>query len=305
MPEVANKAPAQPMGGTTRLKDRLRNYALLMRLDKPVGILLLLWPTLWALWLAARGWPDLRVLSVFVAGVVLMRSAGCVINDFADRDFDPHVERTRQRPLATGAVSPKEALTLFVAIALLAFALVLTLNWQTIALSFGGAALAASYPFTKRYTHLPQFYLGIAFGWSVPMAFAAQTGNVPGIAWLLLLTNTLWSVAYDTMYAIVDREDDRRIGVKSTAILFGQADRLIIGVIQALMLLLLYVIGRLAGLGWLYYLGWSVAAALSVYQQYLIKDHDRTLCFRAFLNNSWLGAAIFSGIAAHFAWFGT
>ena len=278
------------------LRDRLREYYLLTRLDRPIGILLLLWPTLWALWLAAEGWPDLHVLAVFVAGVVLMRSAGCVINDYADRDFDRHVERTRDRPITAGRVKPREALALFAVLCLLAFALVLTLNRLTILMSFGGVVLAAVYPFTKRYTHLPQVVLGAAFGWAIPMAFAAQTGTVPKLAWLLFTVNVLWSTAYDTMYAMVDREDDLKIGVKSTAILFGEADRLVIGILQGLVLLGLVLAGRMAGLGGLYYLGLLAAAALALYQQYLIRNRDRQGCFQAFLNNNWFGAAVFAGI---------
>jgi 4-hydroxybenzoate polyprenyltransferase len=283
------------------LWNRLQEYALLMRLDKPVGIVLLLWPTLWALWIAARGFPDTQVLTVFLAGVLLMRSAGCVINDLADRNFDPHVDRTRSRPIASGRVSPPEALVLFCALALIAFGAVLTLNWLTIGLSVVGALLAASYPFAKRYTHLPQVHLGFAFGWSIPMAFAAQTGTVPGIAWLLLVANVLWSVAYDTMYALVDREDDLKVGVKSTAILFGTADRIIIAAIQIAMLGLLLLIGSLQSMGTVYYIGLLASVIYGGFQQWLIKDRDRQQCFRAFKNNVWLGAAIFAGIAAHFA----
>src|SRR3989338_5171934 len=211
------------------IAERLKDYARLMRLHRPIGIVLLLWPTLWALWIAGQGRPDPRVLAVFVLGVVLMRSAGCVINDYADRNFDPHVERTRDRPIAAGRVSPREALVLFATLCLIAFALVLTLNRLTILLSFAGAFLAATYPFVKRFTHLPQFYLGAAFGWGIVMAFAAVTGAVPALAWVLFAANVFWAAAYDTVYAMVDREDDARIGVKSTAILFGSYDRLMVG----------------------------------------------------------------------------
>lgn len=283
------------------LKDRARDYARLMRLDKPVGILLLLWPTLWALWIAAKGFPDPLVLFVFVSGVVLMRSAGCVINDYADRKFDPYVARTRKRPVAAGRVAPREALGLFAVLAILAFLLVLLMNRLTIWLSVAGVILAATYPFSKRYTYLPQVHLGFAFGWAVPMAFAAQTGVIPKVGWLLLVANVLWSVAYDTMYAMVDRADDLKIGVKSTAILFGDADRLIIGMIQSLMLVTLLLVGKEVQLAWPYYLGLTAAAGLGLYHQWLLKDRDPTLCFKAFLNNAWLGGCIFAGIMLAYA----
>jgi 4-hydroxybenzoate polyprenyltransferase len=275
---------------------RLREYALLMRLHRPIGTLLLLWPVLWALWIAAGGFPDFGVLAVFAAGVLLMRSAGCVINDYADRDFDPHVARTRDRPLAAGRVSAREALALAAVLAAAAFALVLTMNRLTILMSFLGAALAVSYPFTKRYTHLPQFYLGAAFGWGVPMAFAAQTGAVPAEAWILFAATLSWAVAYDTAYAMVDRDDDLRIGVKSTAILFGRADRLMIALFHALTLGLLAWVGARAGLGLAYYVGLTAAAALALYQQWLMRGRDRDACFRAFLNNNWFGIAVFVGV---------
>ena len=278
------------------LSSRLREYALLMRLDRPIGIFLLLWPTLWALLIAGEGRPDPMVLMVFILGVVLMRSAGCVINDFADREIDGHVQRTRDRPLAAGRVSELEAKLLFLLLCLLAFGLVLLLNTLTIMLSFVGALLAASYPFMKRVTHLPQVYLGAAFGWSVPMAFAAQTGSVPQIAWLLFTATVLWATAYDTMYAMVDREDDLVLGVKSTAILFGDADRQIIGIIQVMVLVCLLMIGYQAKLGLYYYGGVLVAAALAAYQQGLIRYREREGCFRAFLNNNWFGAAVFTGL---------
>ena len=281
-------------------RERLLQYAYLMRLHKPIGIYLLLWPTLWALWIAGEGRPDLKVLLVFVAGVVLMRSAGCVINDYADREFDPHVARTRDRPVAAGRVSPREALVLFSVLCLTAFLLVLLMNSLTVWLSLAGGLLAASYPFMKRYTHLPQVYLGAAFGWAVPMAFAAQTGEVPRTAWLLFVATVLWATAYDTMYGMVDREDDRKIGVKSTAILFGEADRLVIGVIQLLALAALALAGHSAGLGGYYYFGLLLAAGLALYQQFLIRDRTPEQCFKAFLNNNWFGAAVFSGIILEF-----
>jgi len=271
-----------------------------MRLNRPVGIYLLLWPTLWALWIAGVGHPDLLVVVVFVSGVVLMRSAGCVINDYADREFDPHVERSRDRPIAAGRVKPKEALALFVILCLGAFGLVLLMNELTIWLSLAGVVLAASYPFMKRYTHLPQVYLGAAFGWAVPMAFAAQTGSVPKLAWLLFVATVLWATVYDTMYGMVDREDDIKIGIKSTAVLFGEADRTIIAIIQLLFLGALLLIGQAADLGGYYYFGVLLAAALSIYQQYLIRNREPEYCFQAFLNNNWLGAAVFSGLVLHY-----
>jgi 4-hydroxybenzoate polyprenyltransferase len=284
----------------SRVKDRAYQYALLMRMDRPIGTFLLLWPTLWALWIAGEGQPDSWVTAVFVLGVILMRSAGCVINDYADRDIDPHVARTQGRPIAAGKVTAKEALILFVVLSLLAFALVLTLNWLTIGLSVVGAILAAIYPFMKRYTYLPQVFLGLAFGWAVPMAFAAQTGEVPLVAWLLLTATVLWATAYDSMYAMVDREDDLEIGVKSTAILFGDADRVIIGIIQGFFLLTMWIVGNKLQLGLVYFLGLMGAAALGIYQQYLIFEREPEGCFKAFLNNNWFGVAIFTGLVVHF-----
>ncbi len=280
----------------TGLGARLRDYALLMRLHRPIGILLLLWPTLWGLWFAAAGVPGPGVLAVFVFGVVLMRSAGCVINDYADRGFDPHVERTRARPIASGRVAPRAALALFAALCLLAFALVLTQNRLTVALALVGALLAAGYPFLKRYTHLPQFFLGAAFGWGIIMAFAAVRGAVPALAWLLFAANVFWAVAYDTAYAMVDREDDIRIGVKSTAILFGSRDRAMVGLCHGLALALLAAAGFIAGRGMLYDSGLAVAALLVLYQQFLLRARSREGCFRAFLNNNWVGAAVFAGL---------
>jgi 4-hydroxybenzoate polyprenyltransferase len=280
------------------LQDRLRQYWLLARFDKPIGIYILLWPTLWALWVAAQGRPDLLTLTVFSAGVVLMRAAGCVINDYADRDFDPHVARTKLRPIAAGNVKPKEALAVFATLCLTAFGLVLLMNAYTIALSFIAAFLAASYPFMKRYTHWPQAYLGAAFGFAVPMAFAAQTNHIPLTAWLMYAAVTLWALVYDTMYAMVDIDDDRLIGVKSTAILFGARVREITATLQLIIMALLIAIGQINHLSWPYYLGLSIAAALSAYQQKLIYHYHKPDCFKAFLNNHWFGLSVFLGIAA-------
>jgi len=281
-------------------KAQLHQYALLMRLHRPIGILLLLWPTLWALWIAGDGYPDLLITIVFIFGVILMRSAGCVINDYADRHIDPHVLRTSDRPLAAGRVTEGEALILFIILCLIAFGLVLLMNWLTIALSVIAALLAASYPFMKRYTHWPQVFLGIAFGFSIPMAFAAQTGTVPILAWWLFFINVLWTVAYDTMYAMADREEDLKIGVKSTAILFGKADKAIIAILQIAVLVLLFWIGQKNNFNQFYFIGLLIAASLIIYQQWLIKDREAERCFQAFLNNNWFGAAIFLGIAAHY-----
>jgi 4-hydroxybenzoate polyprenyltransferase len=278
------------------IRERATQYALLVRLDKPIGIFLLLWPTLWALWFAAEGVPDLSILTIFILGVILMRSAGCVVNDLADRNIDPHVTRTRHRPIPAGKVSVREALMIAFVLIFCAFLLVLQLNPLTVKLSFAGAALAILYPFTKRYTYIPQFFLGLAFGWAVPMAFAAQTGELPVIVWVLLMATVLWAVVYDTMYAMVDRVDDIRMGVKSTAILFEDADRMIIGVIQVLVLLALALVGGRMEATWVYYAGLGVAGCFSLYQQYLIKDRIPEYCFRAFLNNHWFGAAVFAGI---------
>ncbi len=282
------------------LRQRLHEYALLMRIDKPIGTLLLLWPTWWALWAAGEGFPNLLVFVVFTAGVFLMRSAGCVINDYADRRIDRKVERTKNRPLAQNRIHPKEALYLFASLALIAFALVLFMNALTIAMSFVGVLLAASYPFMKRITNLPQVILGTAFAWAIPMAFAAQTGTVPLAAWLMFLATILWTTAYDTMYAMVDRKDDLEIGVKSTAILFGRKDKIIIGALQFATLILLIIAGVYLTLGTLYYIGVFSAACFSVYQQFLIKDRIEKQCFTAFLNNNWFGLAIFLGLFFHY-----
>jgi len=275
---------------------KLGLYTQLVRLDKPIGILLLLWPTLIALWLAAEGWPDPLVLFVFVIGVVLMRSAGCAINDYADRDIDKKVKRTNQRPLAAGKITETEALVVFASLGLTAFILVLFMNQLTIWMSLVGIVLAVSYPFMKRYHYLPQVHLGAAFGWSVPMAYTAQANEVTAITWLIFLATVLWATAYDTMYAMVDYDDDIKIGVKSTAILFGNQDKLIIGFIQILLILNLLLIGQRAELGLFYYLGVAAASLFAIYQQYLIKDRERELCFKAFLNNNWFGLSLFTGV---------
>ena len=251
---------------------------------------------LWALWIASHGKPDPLVLFVFIVGTVLMRSAGCAINDYADRDIDGRVQRTRQRPIAAGKVSPKEALIVFCVLTLVSFALVLLLNRFTIYLSFGGVVLAVVYPFAKRYTYLPQVVLGMAFAWAVPMAFAAQRGSLPKEAWLIYVITVVWAVIYDTMYAMVDREDDLKVGVKSTAILFGEADRPILFILQLMMFMGLYLLGRQVGLGKAYYLSVGFAALLALYQQFLIRRREPTNCFRAFLNNNWLGMILFIGI---------
>ena len=278
------------------IRERVYQYALLARLNKPIGIFLLLWPTLWALWIAADGMPRPGVLIVFVLGVILMRSAGCVINDYADREVDPRVSRTKDRPIAAGRVTADEAMLLFMGLCFSAFLLVLTMNTYTILLSLGGALLAAIYPFMKRYTHMPQVVLGMAFGWAVPMAFAAQTNSVPKIAWLLYVVTVIWAVIYDTMYAMADRADDLKIGVKSTAILFGDADRVIIGILQALMVFALYLVGQQAQLGLVYDISLFTSIILMLYHQYLIRFRQPALCIEAFLNNNWIGLAIFLGI---------
>ena len=283
------------------LRDRATQYARLARLDRPIGNFLLLWPMLWALWLAAEGVPDLNLLLIFVLGVVVMRAAGCVINDFADRHIDGHVKRTTERPMARGRVSPREALILFSVLCLLAFGLVILTNPLTIQLSLVAVLLAASYPFMKRYTHLPQVHLGAAFGWAVPMAFAAQTGGVPPLAWLVFVSAVVWATVYDTQYAMVDRDDDLKIGVKSTAVLFGELDRLMIGILQLLMLVTLLLVGQQAELGAIYYLGVLLGAGFFVRQQWLIRLREREACFRAFLNNNLFGGVIFLGLVLHYA----
>ncbi len=279
---------------------KARAYWQLMRMDRPVGSLLLLWPTLWALFLAAKGLPDWRVLVVFCFGVLSMRSAGCVINDFADRKVDGYVKRTQSRPLPSGLVSTKEAIGLFIFLAVLSFALVLMMNPLTIQLSFVGIILAFIYPFMKRYTHLPQLFLGLAFSWSIPMAWAAQANELPNAVWLLFVINAVWTVAYDTEYAMVDRDDDVKVGIKSTAILFGHNDKLIIGILQLLTLLMLIVVGMTYQLGASYYWSLLFAGGLFVYQQHLIRHRDRMLCFTAFLNNNYVGIVITIGLLVGF-----
>jgi len=291
------KTPARSVPG---FLGQLRNYAQLMRLHKPVGILLLLWPTLWALWLAGEGRPDPDIFLIFVLGVVVMRSAGCVLNDYADRHIDPYVERTRNRPIASGAVAPREALTLFAILSLIAVGLAARLNPAAQLLAVVGAGLTIAYPFVKRFVSTPQFVLGAAFGWAVPMAFAAQTGQTIQLAWLVFGTALIWAVIYDTFYAMVDRDDDRKVGVKSTAILFGDADLFVIGGLQLLMLAALIMVGDMAGLGAWYYGSVGIAAILMAWHQWLARDRQPASCFRAFLQNHYIGMAVFIGIALHY-----
>lgn len=279
-------------------------YWRLMRFDRPIGILLLLWPTWWALLVAGDGAPRLQTVLIFTAGVVLMRAAGCIMNDVADRDFDPHVERTRTRPLAAGELNLREALGLFAVLMVLAFGLVLLTNALTIKLAFVGAALASSYPFFKRFTHLPQVVLGVAFGWGIVMAFSAETGGVPSVAWWLLGINVVWSVIYDTLYAMVDRDDDLAVGVKSTAILFGRFDLAILAVLMALMIGLLLAVGLQLSLAWPWQVAVALAAGLFVYQLWLARERSREGCFKAFLNNNYLGLVLFLGLAMHYALMG-
>ena len=270
----------------------------LMRFDRPIGILLLLWPTLWALWIAGDGSPSAKNILIFCTGVVLMRAAGCIMNDVADRDFDPHVERTRCRPLASGELTVRQALVAFFTLMLLAFGLVLMTNVLTIKLAFAGALLASTYPFFKRWTHFPQVILGLAFGWGIPMAFAAETGQIASVAWLILLINVIWSVIYDTLYAMVDREDDVSIGLKSTAIMFGRFDLLIIRILKILMIALLVLLGLKLQFSWPWFAGVAIAGVLFARQQYLVRERDRDACFNAFLNNNWVGVAVWTGLLA-------
>jgi len=277
------------------LSQRLSEYEKLMRLDKPIGILLLLWPTLWALWVASDGRPAPWIVAIFVIGTVLMRSAGCVINDYADKDFDGHVERTRNRPLAARRVSPKEALWLAAGLAVLSFVLILPLNGLTIAMSVPAVFLAGSYPFTKRFFAIPQAYLGIAFGFGIPMAFAAFQNDIPLEAWMMLLANVFWAVAYDTEYAMVDRPDDLKIGIKTSAITFGRFDVAAVMACYAASLLILGWVGLATGSGAIFLAGLVVSAGIIAYHYTLIRERDRPKCFKAFLHNNWVGAAIFAG----------
>ncbi|WP_423213481.1 4-hydroxybenzoate octaprenyltransferase [Rhodocyclus gracilis] len=296
MTPLSNPLPGSPPPPS--LRERADHYSKLMRLDKPIGTLLLLWPTFWALWLSSHGHPDWLVVGIFSLGTFLMRSAGCVINDFADRDFDPHVARTRQRPLAAGKVTTKETLALFVALVIVSFVLILPLqNWLVIELSFAALFLAASYPFTKRFFAIPQAYLGIAFGFGIPMAYAAQINSVPAEAWWLLLANIFWAVAYDTEYAMVDRPDDLKIGIKTSAITFGRYDVAAVMFCYAVTFGLIGWVGYGEHLGAFFYAGLAVAAGMAVYHWTLIRDRAGPPCFKAFMHNNWLGAAVFAGIA--------
>jgi 4-hydroxybenzoate polyprenyltransferase len=285
-----------PLRRPSRLKRRLRDWVQLLRLDRPIGNWLLLWPMLWALWIASGGHPQRKLLAIFLAGTVLMRSAGCVINDIADRNIDPHVRRTRERPLAARRLAPGEALLLFALLSVLALALVLQLNRTTIELSLIGAALTVTYPLLKRFFPLPQLYLGLAFGWAVPMAFAAELGTVPRVGWVLLLAAVLWAGVYDTLYAMVDRDDDARIGVKSSAVLFGDLDRLMLAAMQLMVLLALLLVGRTLQFGLPYDLGLGAGALLFGWQQWLIRGRDRNACLRAFHNNNYFGIVVFAGV---------
>ena len=276
--------------------NKFKQYLLLIRLNRPIGIFLLLWPTLWGLWIASEGFPNTKILVVFLFGVFLMRSAGCILNDIIDKDFDKFVARTQNRPLASDKLSSIEAFIVAISLIFIAFLLVLTTNTLTVQLSFVAIILAGTYPFLKRHTYLPQFFLGLTFGWSLPMAFAATTNSIPKIAWLLLIANILWAVVYDTIYAMIDREDDLKIGIKSTAILFDDADRFIIGLIQSLVLIALIVIGQQASLNTIYYFSLIIGGCLFLYQLYLIRNRDKKKCMQAFLNNNWFGLVVFIGL---------
>lgn len=293
-PEIHVRLDSSPPS----LKQRLGYYIRLVRLDRPIGIMLLMWPALWALWIAADGQPPWRIVLIFMLGAVLMRSAGCAINDYADRNLDGQVRRTCKRPLALGLISPREAIMVFAVLALAAFGLVLLLNWQTIALSLVAVTLAALYPFMKRYTHLPQIFLGAAFGWAVPMAFMAIQETVPPVGWLIFIVAVVWALIYDTEYAMVDRKDDLKAGIKSSAILFGLYDRLMIGILQAAMLGILALVGLKADLGLYYYLGLGLAGLHAVRQQILIRSREESACFTAFLENNLFGMVIFVGVLA-------
>ena len=276
--------------------DKFKQYLLLIRLNRPIGIFLLLWPALWGLWIASEGFPNTKILVVFLFGVFLIRSAGCILNDIIDKDFDKFVARTQNRPLASDKLSSIEAFIVAISLIFIAFLLVLTTNTLTVQLSFVAIILAGTYPFLKRYTYLPQFFLGLTFGWSIPMAFAATTNSIPKIAWLLLIANILWAVVYDTIYAMIDREDDLKIGIKSTAILFDDADIFIIGLIQSLVLIALIVIGQQASLNTIYYFSLIIGGCLFLYQLYLIRNRDQKKCMQAFLNNNWFGLVVFIGL---------
>ena len=284
------------------MRERLGHYIALTRLNRPIGILLLLWPTLWAIWISSEGRPNTVILAVFVIGTILMRSAGCAINDYADRDFDAHVKRTAQRTLAAGKISPREALMVAGVLALIAFLLVVMfLNRLTLTLSFAALFLAAIYPFTKRFFAAPQAVLGVAFGFGIPMAFAAQTDGVPPIAWWLLLANVFWTIAYDTEYAMVDRDDDVKIGIKTTALLFGRHDVALVMACYASMLLLMVFVGNVSAMGWPYYVGLAIAGGIAMFHYTLIRGRDREQCFKAFLHNNWLGFTVFCGIMFEYA----
>lgn len=284
----------------SRLLDRLPDFIQLTRLDRPIGIYLLMWPTLWALWIAAEGTPSFKLCFIFIAGVILTRTAGCIVNDYADRNFDGDVTRTANRPLATGKIKSKEALTLAAFIGLLSFALVWFTNTLTILLSFGGLALACTYPYMKRHTYFPQLVLGAAFAWAIPMAFTAVGENIPAYAWLIYLATVSWTMAYDTLYAMADREDDLKIGIKSTAILFGDADLIMIGVLDAIALLSLWFLGNHLNFSHWYYLGLGAAIMLWGWQLWYCRSRDRDRCFKAFLHNHWVGAVIFIGLFLHY-----
>ena len=284
------------------MRERFRHYIALTRLNRPIGILLLLWPTLWALWIASAGRPNPTILAVFVVGTILMRSAGCAMNDYADRDFDPHVKRTADRPLAAKKISPVEALLVAAVLSLIALLLVSSLlNRLTLYLSLAAFFLAASYPFTKRFFVMPQAYLGFAFGFGIPMAFAAQTGTIPGLAWWLLVANIFWTIAYDTEYAMVDRDDDAKIGIKTTALLFGKYDVAIVMLCYLSMLAILTVVGEIIGLGWPYFVALVVACGIALFHYTLIANRERDNCFRAFLHNNWVGFAVFCGLMVDYA----
>jgi len=294
---VGGKLQSEPLHGQPgKQRSRLSAYIALTRLDRPIGIWLLMWPMLWALWFAAGGIPSIKVLVIFFLGCVLTRSAGCAINDYADRDFDANVARTKSRPIATGEVSPKEALAVAAVLMAVAFALVLLTNPLTIKLSFVALILAAVYPFAKRYTHLPQIVLGMAFSWAIPMAYAAEINQLERVTWLVFTASVLWAVAYDTVYAMADREDDLKIGIRSSAILFGEADIFMVGVVQALVLLTMVLVGRVLELGGIYYCGLVLASLLVIYQLYIIRNREPLQCIRAFLNNHYLGMIVFIGV---------